>query len=306
VAHPRLALPGRGNCLGAQRGRSRRGPAQAGRCADHQGDAPHHLAASQGHPDLQGGLIAVRGHQRQNLAAGHRYYPGRRGVTSGRRDRCAGPSGDRQEQVGDLARASPPAGLGRRPVRRARHSSGRTARHRARTGVGPFASSGHPRHCRGPGVREVGSVCRSSARAGRGTREAAGSVCRSSARLPRRCFAVLAPGSARELTAGLGAPVLLARRRPPSSAAREPRGSGQLKKELTVPLRALRPWPAARVSRHEPRRCGWSRCGWPHPCGREQRRRRWPQRPGPRPKAPKVPASRAVPELAERGLARPE
>jgi hypothetical protein len=218
-------------------------------------------------------------------------------VTSARqvqKGRSAGPSGD-------LAQASPPAGLGRRPVRRARHRSGRTARHQDRTdvGLGLVASSGRSRHCPEPGAQGVGSVCRSSAKGGHGTREAVGSACRSSGRQPHRGFAVLALGSPHEPTAGLGALVLAVQHRPCLLAAREPYGSEQPTKELTLPLRARRPWPAARPGRHE---CYWRECcwrDWRRQCGRERRCRRSPQPLGPRSKAPKVLSSRAVPGLAE-------
>jgi len=213
-------------------------------------------------------------------------------VTSARqaqKGRFAGPSGD-------LAQASPPAGLERRPVHRARHRSGRTARHQDRTdvGLGLVASSGRSRHCPEPGAQGVGSVCRSSAREGRGTREAVGSVCRSSGRRPHRGFAVLALGSPHEPTAGLGALVLAVQHRPCLLAAREPYGSEQPTTELTLPLRARRPWPAARPGRPE----GYWRA-WRRQCGRERRYRRSPQPLGPHSKAPKVLSSRAVQGLAE-------
>jgi hypothetical protein len=228
VAHPRLALPGRGNCPEGLRGRSRRGHEIADRCGGPQGGARHLAACREhpngllGHPGRQAGPSAGRG-QHQNLAAGHRCHPGHQGATSARRtpgDRFAAPSGDCRERVGDLARASPPAGLGHRPVRRARHLSERTARYQDRMGVGPgpIASWGRLRDRPARGAQEVGSVCRSSARGGHGSLGAAGSACRSSGTQLHRGPAGLALGP--PLTAGLAAPALVARRRLPLLAAR--------------------------------------------------------------------------------------
>jgi hypothetical protein len=276
---------------------SHRGRDRADRCAGPRG-VGRHLAACRehryglaGHRGLQEGLSAGRD-QHQNQGAGHLCRPGRQGVTSARqaqKGRSAGPSGD-------LAQASPPAGLGRHPVRRARHRGGRRARHQDRTdvGLGPVASSGRSRRCPEPGAQGVGSACRSSARGGHGTREAVGSACRSSARQPHLGFALPALGSPHEpQAAGLGALVLAARHRPPSLGATEPYGSQHPTTELTLPLRARPSWPAARPGRRE---CYWR--GW-RPCGRERRCRRSPQPRGPRQKAPKVLSSRAVPGLAE-------
>ncbi len=133
AVHPRLALLGRGSCPEGQRGRSRPGLEKAGPCGGRQAAAARHLGASRehpngllGHPALLGDRSAGRG-QHQNLAAGHQ-YPENRDVTSvrpARTGRFGEPSGDRREQAGDLARASPPAGRGHRPVRRARLPSER-------------------------------------------------------------------------------------------------------------------------------------------------------------------------------------
>jgi hypothetical protein len=246
AVHRRPELRGTGSCPGGQRGRWRRGHEKAGQCADLQGDARHRLAASQGRLDLQGGRIAVRGHQRQNLAAGHRYRPVRRGVTSARparKDRCAGPSGDHQEQAGDLARASPPAGRGRRLVRKVRRPSEHMASHPRPTGVGPgpIASSG-PHRRLGRGAPEAGSACRSSARAGHGNREAVGSACRSSVRPPHRGFVALGLGWAQ--TVGLVAR-RVARYLSPLLVGREPSAPSQVPEPSTLALMARRPWLAA-------------------------------------------------------------
>jgi len=237
-AHPRPALRGRANCPEGQRGRSRRGREKAARRCGARRAAAGHLAASREHPNglrgrphFQGGRNAGRG-QHQSSAADLRCYPGSRGATSvrqARAGRCEGPPGDRQVQAGDLAPAFLPAGQGRRPVRRVRHRSERTDRHQGalghldleQRGADPVASWGPPQDCPGRAAREAGSVCRSSATGGRGSREVVGSVCRSSARQRHRGFAGLALERAHDQTPGRALPARVARRGLPSLAARE-------------------------------------------------------------------------------------
>jgi len=257
VAHPRLALLGRGSCPEGQRGRSRRGREKAARCGGPQAGERHlHLGACRGHPGLQEGRNAGRD-QHQNLAAGHRYHPERRGGTSAhpdRRGRFAEPSGGRRERVGDPAQASPPVGPGRRPVRRARRSSERTGRHQPGAGPGQIASSGRLRHYPGRAAREAGSVCRSSATGGHGSREEVGWACRSLARQQHRDFAGLAPGLPHERSAGLAVAVRVVLHRPSALAARQPCGPDQVPKALRLALMARRPWLVARPARYERQR----------------------------------------------------
>ena len=99
------------------------GPPRAGHHLDRLAACREHRDGLLGPLALQEGRSAVLD-QHQNRAAGHRCHPERPGVTSGRlarRDRFAEPLDDRQVQAGDLAPASHPAGLERRPVHRARH-----------------------------------------------------------------------------------------------------------------------------------------------------------------------------------------
>ena len=227
-------------------------------------------------------------------------------VRPARTGRFAGPSGDRREQAGELARASPRAGRGHRPVRRARLPSERNCHlDQVRRGVDPgqVASSRRLPDCPGRAALEVGSVCRSSATGGRGSREEVGSACLSSARQRHRGFADLAPGPPRDQTAGLAAAVLVARQPSPSLAAWEACGPGHL--SIALALMARRPWLAAQPARYGFR----GSCGRLRQHAHERRYRRSPcQARRPHPRVPKnltlTLSGRGVPVLAEHGLAR--
>jgi len=227
-------------------------------------------------------------------------------VRPARTGRFAEPSGDRREQAGGLARACPPAGRGHRPVRRARLRSERN-RHldQGRRGVDPAqaASSRRLPDCPRRGAREVGSVCRSWATVGRGSREEVGSACLSWATQRHRDFADLAPAPPRAQTAGPAAAVLAGRHRWPSLAAWEACGPGHL--PIALAPMGRRPWLAA-----WPGRCG---CRWPYgrplQHGHERRCRRSPcQAPRPHPQVKRnltlTPSGRGVPVRAEHDLAR--